>query len=133
VEGYPVTVSFSASGKKPAHTLEFRVGDDDVTTADRFAPAAPGAAELQAYVGMFYSRELDVMWPIVIDAGHLAVRSEARKFVTKTEPIAPAMTDAFSGAPGFLRFMRDATGKVTGFDLSSSRMRGIRFELRQPL
>lgn len=132
VSNYPVTVTFSTSGKKPAHALEFRVGHDDVTLANRFTPATPGNAELQAYAGTFYSQELDVTWPILVEDGRLAVRSEAHKFVPKTETLAPAMVDAFSGEPGFLRFIRDASGKVTGFDLSSSRMRGIRFELRQP-
>ena len=132
VANYPVTVTFSTLGKKSAHALEFRVGHDDVTLANRFTPAAPGNAELQSYTGTFYSQELDVTWPIVIEDGRLAVRSEARKFVPKTETLEPAMADAFSGEPGFLRFARNASGQVTGFDLSSSRMRGIRFDLRQP-
>ncbi len=71
-------------------------------------------------------------WPLVINEGKLAVRDEHRKFETKIQPVEPAMKDAFSGEAGLLRFTRDAAGKVTGFELSASRMRGIRFELRQP-
>lgn len=132
VTGYPVTVTFATSGKKSAHALEFVVHGEDVTPAKKYSPATPGAAELQAYAGTFYSQELDVTWPVVVEEGRLVVRSEPRKFVPKSEPLEPAMADAFSGESGFVRFTRNASGKVTGFDLSSSRMRGIHFESREP-
>jgi CubicO group peptidase (beta-lactamase class C family) len=132
VQGFPVKVDFSLKGKDPAHELQLRIGNDDSMTAARFASAAPSAAQLQDYTGTFYSPELDVTWPLVVDQGKLAIRDQHRKFETKIQPVEPAMKDAFSGEAGLLRFTRDAAGKVTGFDLSASRMRGIRFELRQP-
>lgn len=132
VQGYPVKADFSLSGTQPANELKLRIGDDDEMTATRFAPVVPGAEQLQSYVGMFYSPELDVTWPLVIDQGKLAVRDQHRKFETKIQPLAPAMKDAFSGEAGLLRFTRDAAGKVTGFDLSASRMRGIHFGMRRP-
>jgi hypothetical protein len=130
VPGYPVKVDFSMKGKQPAHELQLHIGSDDSMTATRFEPAALSGEQLQGYVGTFYSPELDVTWPLVIDQGKLAVRDEHRKFETKIQPLEPAMKDAFSGEAGLVRFTRDADGKVTGFDLSASRMRGIRFELR---
>jgi CubicO group peptidase (beta-lactamase class C family) len=132
VQGFPVKVDFSLKGKEPAHELQLRIGSDDSMTAARFVSAAPSVEQLQDYTGTFYSPELDVTWPLVIDQGKLAARDQQRKFETKLQPIEPAMKDAFSGEAGLLRFTRDAAGKVTGFDLSASRMRGIRFELRQP-
>jgi CubicO group peptidase (beta-lactamase class C family) len=130
VQGYPVKVDFSLSGKQAANELKLRIGDDEGMTATRFTAVVPTGDELQGYVGAFYSPELDVTWPLLIDQGKLAVRDEHRKFESKIQPLAPAMKDAFSGEAGLLRFVRDASGKVTGFDLSASRMRGIRFELR---
>ncbi|WP_157994514.1 serine hydrolase domain-containing protein [Peristeroidobacter agariperforans] len=130
VQGYPVKVAFSITGKQAANELRLRIGDDDEMPATRFTAAVPSAEELQGYVGTFHSPELDVTWPLVIDEGKLAVRDERRKFETRIQPLAPAMKDAFSGEAGLLRFSRDASGKVTGFELSASRMRGIRFELR---
>jgi CubicO group peptidase (beta-lactamase class C family) len=131
VQGFPVKVDFSVAGKQPAHELQLRIGSDDSMTATRFAAAAPNAEQLQGYTGTFYSPELDVTWPLVIDQGKLAVRDGHRKFETQLQPLEPAMKDAFSGEAGLIRFTRDAAGKVSGFDLSASRMRGIRFELRQ--
>ncbi|GFE80531.1 hypothetical protein GCM10011487_25310 [Steroidobacter agaridevorans] len=130
VQGFPVKADFSLTGKQAANELKLRIGDDDAMAATRFTAATPSAEALQSYVGTFYSPELDVTWPLVIDQGKLAVRDEHRKFETKIQPLAPAMQDAFSGEAGLLRFARDASGKVTGFELSASRMRGIRFELR---
>ncbi|MFC4312789.1 serine hydrolase domain-containing protein [Steroidobacter flavus] len=132
VQGFPVKIDFSVKAKQPAQELQLRIGSDDSMTATRFAAAAPSAEQLQGYTGTFYSPELDVTWPLVIDQGKLAVRDEHRKFETKVQPLEPAMKDAFSGEAGLIRFTRDAMGKVTGFDLSALRMRGIRFELRQP-
>lgn len=132
VQGYPVKVDFTLAGKQSANELKLRIGDDDEMTATRFAVVVPGAEQLQGYVGTFHSPELDVTWPLLIDQGTLAIRDQHRKFETRLLPLAPAMKDAFSGEAGLLRFTRDASGKVTGFDLSASRMRGIHFELRQP-
>lgn len=44
----------------------------------------------------------------------------------------PAMTDAFSGKAGFIQFRRNTAGRINSFDLSTSRMREIHFELRAP-
>lgn len=130
VEGYPATVEFSIKDQEPAHALQFGVESDPATIATRFTSATPDAEALQAYTGTFYSPELDVTWPVIVEEGRLAVRKETQKFISTIDPLEPAMTDTFNGESGFMRFTRDASGRVTGFDLSSSRMRGIRFEPR---
>jgi hypothetical protein len=38
------------------------------------------------------------------------------------------MPGTFTAGSGTLQFLRDATGRVTGFTLSASRMRGIEFD-----
>jgi len=86
---------------------------------------------LRAYTGSYYSPELDVTWPITLENGHLVLTR------TTLDPdiagqLDPAMTDAFTAAGGFIRFTRDQAGQVNGFELSASRMRGIRFDRRAP-
>ncbi len=132
VSGFPVKVDFSVKGKQPAQELQLRIGSDDSMLATRFARSVPDTEQLQSYSGTFYSPELDVTWPLLIEKGKLAIRDEHRKFETRIQPLEPAMKDAFSGEPGLIRFTRDAAGRIDGFDLSASRMRGIRFELRKP-
>lgn len=128
VANYPVSVEFVTDDRGSTEELRFQVDDDPPTIARRFVPVAPDARESSAYVGSFYSAELDVTWSVVIDQGRPALRREERKFVATTAPLEPAMRDAFGSADGFIRFVRNSSGQVTGFDLSSSRMRGIHFE-----
>jgi len=128
VGNYPVSVEFAADEGSTARELRFVVDDDPPTIARRFAPMVPDARASSAYAGSFYSPELDVTWSIVVDQGRPALSRQQRKFVATTEPLEPAMRDAFSSEAGFIHFVRDSSGHVTGFDLSSSRMRGIRFE-----
>lgn len=133
VQGSPATVEFSIADQGPASSLRLQLGSNSAMTATRFTPATPSADDLQAYAGTFYSPELDVTWSIVIEEGHLAVRRETRKFISTIEPLEPALTDVFHGEPGVIRFRRDASGRLTGFDLSSWGRRGIRFELQARL
>ena len=42
--------------------------------------------------------------------------------------LTPIYEDGFSGGAGSLRFTRDANGRVTGFLLTSGRVRHIEFE-----
>lgn len=130
VPGFPVKVDFTLRGNEPASDLQLGIGNDDVMTATRFTPVVPGSEELQGYIGAFYSPELDVTWRLVIEAGKLSIRDQKRKFESKIQSLDPAMRDAFSSPSGFLRFTRDDSGQVDGFNLSASRMRAIRFERR---
>jgi hypothetical protein len=42
------------------------------------------------------------------------------------------MPDGFTAGSGLVHFTRDASGHVTGFEVSASRMRGIRFDRKTP-
>lgn len=130
IPAFGAKVSFAGKGKQPAEQLTFSFGDEPMR-ATRFVPAQPGAGELPSYAGTFYSSELDVTWPVVMHEGKLALQMPKRKFVTELEPLTPAMADAFTSKGDFLRFTRDAAGAVTGFNLSTSRMKDIRFDLQR--
>ena len=130
VGNYPVSVEFGVEEGGTTQQLQLQVDDDPPTLARRFVPVVPDVRESSGYVGSFYSSELDATWSVVIDQGRPALRREKRKFVVTTEPLEPAMRDAFSSEAGFIRFVRDSSARVTGFDLSSSRMRGMHFQER---
>jgi len=131
VTGAPASVAFMSDGQRPASALRLKTGSADGNVAVRFTPAAPSGDALRAYTGSYYSPELDVTWPITLENGHLVLTR------TTLDPdiagqLDPAMTDAFTAAGGFIRFTRDQAGQVNGFELSASRMRGIRFDRRAP-
>ena len=133
VGDFPAVVEFSLDSGI-ARTMRLRVDGDKGEPALRFAAVAPSTEELGRYNGSYYSPELGVTWPIALDGGKLVIKSQKRSLLDVGGPLEPATKDAFYAATwgGFLQFTRDASGGITGFDLSSSRMRDIRFELRQP-
>lgn len=135
VVGIPVEVRFVAGRAGPARALGLRIGSGEWEEAMRFTPAAPAPEELRGYAGGYYSAELDATWPLVVENGRLAPQGPALAYLESEgggeadSALLPAMKDAFTlGGGAFLRFTRDPSGRITGFDLSASRMRGIRFE-----
>ena len=98
--------------------------EEQPTGAESSAPSVP---ELQPYVGVYYSSEVDTAYELRTEGGSLwahHVRNDPiplrvegdgvlrcdRWFLTELEP------------------ERDSTGRVTGFLAHSSRSRGVRFE-----
>ncbi len=129
VQGYPATVSFTLADKK-ATQLGLAIRSEPATIAMRFEPLKPTADALNAYAGRYYSPELDATLTLKVEDGKLVFKDIRRAFVDMIGPLEPAMTDAFEGPLGFLAFKRDASGQVSGFGLSASRMKAIAFERR---
>jgi hypothetical protein len=130
VTGYPATVTFSMNGET-ARSARLRLAGEG-NEAVRFAQATPSAEQLRGYAGSYWSPELSVTWKLDVRDGKLFLDSGSRSFVPISGPLDPAMTDAFVGGAVFVKFTRDGAGRITGFDVSASRMRDIRFDARAP-
>ena len=130
--GLPVTVEFVADGEAPARAVRLFVASELRAEAVRFAATTPDQAALRQFAGSYYSPELGVTWPMAVDGDHLVLRNEGSELVDISGALSPAMEDAFTAGGGMIRFTRDALGNVTGYELSASRMRGIRFEREKP-
>jgi hypothetical protein len=95
---------------------------------ERQPPITLNARALQAYAGSYYSEELDTRWNIELRDSVLMLRRpkfpEAR--------LVPVYPDGFSfGVEGgnlLVGFSRGAGNRVTGFEVGTSRLRGLRFE-----
>jgi CubicO group peptidase (beta-lactamase class C family) len=124
----PVSVEFIADGDAPARAVRVRVGSELREEAVRFTAAAPTAEQMHELTGSYFSPELDVTWPLTFEDGHLVLNKGAPEVVDVSGKLEPAMADTFTAGGGLVRFTRDASGRVTGFSVSASRMRGIRFE-----
>lgn len=129
VQGFPATVSFTLADKKVTQ-LGFAIRSEPARFATRFEPLNPTAEALNAYAGRYYSPELDATLTLKVEDGKLVFKDIRRAFVDMIGPLEPAMTDGFHGPLGFLAFKRDASGQVSGFGLSASRMKAIAFERR---
>jgi CubicO group peptidase (beta-lactamase class C family) len=93
----------------------------------------PSEADRTAYVGRYFSEELQTFYTIAAKDEQLVVRQQR----LGTFPLTPIEADAFRVEfPAPLRFRirstRDNAGNVTGFTVSFDRTRGVRFEKRTP-
>jgi hypothetical protein len=132
VVGLPVSVEFLADGDAPARAVRIRVGSELRDEAVRFTAVSPTAEQLQELTGSYFSPELGVTWPVTLEGNQLVLNKGAGKDEDISGTLEPAMADSFTAGSGLVHFTRDASGHVTGFDVSASRMRGIRFDRKSP-
>ncbi|HUR54431.1 MAG TPA: serine hydrolase domain-containing protein [Gemmataceae bacterium] len=88
---------------------------------------APKADELAALAGKYHSEELEVLYTATVRDGQLRIahpKGECLLRATKTDEF-----QAFGGETVFetIAFTRNSAGAVTGFKISTSRARNVRF------
>ena len=116
----PAFVSFESDGNgRQRMTFE---SEAQRTEMRAVAPFAPDAHALARFAGEYASAELDTRWRLVSEGNQLHVHPKRGDAV----PLIPVFEDAFQG-PGLLRFQRDATGTISGFEVDVGRARGIGF------
>jgi len=86
----------------------------------------PTPVDLGAYVGEFYSADAEVALIASVENGALVLR---RRPGTRL-PLTPVYADAFDSPLGRIRFMRDATGRVTELSVRQERVWDLRFVKR---
>jgi len=95
----------------------------------RETPEKPELSEkqLEEYTGRYYSEELDVFFTIILK--NEALWLERRKF--PTQEMFPCDTDEFMWDNDRIEFDRNSNSKITGFKLSSGRVRNLHFDKMQ--
>ncbi len=121
-----------ASNGGPSQRAIVHEPSGDNFVARRVPPARPAAplpagapTELSAYVGRFYSKELDVLYTVTLHDGKLWMRYPQRSLAMR-----PEKTDTFlwnSDPVETITFTRDARGIVSGFFLTEQRVQHLRF------
>ena len=89
----------------------------------RQPPVDSASVRLADYVGRYYSDELDVSYEVRIEEGRLTAR---RTWETPVR-LTPAYPDGFSAPGRTVRFVRNGTGRVTGFRVFAGRALDVRF------
>lgn len=92
--------------------------------------AAPSTVAVADYVGTYASDELDVKLVVEAHEGKLVLRRRpADEFELRPVYVDDFATQAADGAQGIgtLRFVRDASGKITGFSIYAGRVLDVRF------
>lgn len=125
VPAYRASISFpNGSGGRVPH-LEYRG-----ITAPRVEPWSPSPAELEEFVGVYTSEELDTSYEIVLrDTALVAVHRRHGEIA-----LTPVARDEVRGDVWFIgsmEFIRDGAGRVTGLEISNGRALDLAF-VRRP-
>jgi hypothetical protein len=114
-----------AAGNRPRRLLEsFDDGKPNVFEA--VTPFTPSAAERAEYAGSYVSDEIDPVYRMIVQDGKLVLT----RLKHKPDSLEPRIRDVFSGEIGTIRFTRDSNHRVSGFLLSTGRIRNFRFTRR---
>jgi hypothetical protein len=91
---------------------------------EEVVPPAAASLRLDEYTGSYRSPELDVRYDVIVDNGQLTLG-----FPPATRlRLAPLYRDGFVSDGRTVRFVRDPSGRVTGFLVFAGRVRGVRFD-----
>lgn len=107
-------------GKKELH---FMISDEPAVIYHEVEPYEPGEEELTQYTGTYYSPELDIRYYILLEEGKLQLK---RIKYGKT-PLIPSFKDTFTVGNNEMRFVRDEDYEVTGFKITTGRVRNLGF------
>ena len=113
-----LTVDFSADGMRIT---------DAFGTVDAYArvPTSELAAKpLAEYAGAYDSNEAETTMIAAVESDVLVLKRRPDTVIRLT----PLYADAFRGSIGFIRFHRDAGGKVTSFSITQDRVWDMRFQ-----
>jgi hypothetical protein len=108
----------------PDH-VEIKSMEGQVTRYHRAQPWTPTAADLRAVEGRYESPELRTIFEIVPGTERLAMRFESAP--EKSVQLTPVERDTYMLRMMIVRFRRDGSGKVVGFDYSNPVARNIQF------
>lgn len=99
----------------------------DGTLLERVEPASPTPSELQALAGEYVSTEAAATLRVAVDGELLRLQNRPGTWI----PLRPTYRDAFI-APGLgvVRFLRDASGRVTEASVTQDRVWDLRFTRR---
>ncbi len=92
-----------------------------------YEPWEPSAQEIADFAGRYYSPELETAYTIVADGGNFVAKHRRHEDIS----LKPRLKDHFSSHTwyfGSLRLERNSQNVVTGFRVSSGRVRNVLFE-----
>jgi CubicO group peptidase (beta-lactamase class C family) len=126
-EGVEATVTFHQSEGGAVERATHAQGGQEYTLV-RLPPWSPTVEDLQAYVGRYYSDEIETFYTIAVEDTALVAR---HRRMEEDIPLTPKSEDRFAGEAFFfsdVEFVRGDDGSVTAFRVSNGRTRDVLFE-----
>ena len=124
----PVNLTFEPS--QSGSPLEFTLKEGD-GRPDHFASVptfTPTASQLNDYVGVYSSEEIEPLYELKVENDKLVLH----RLRNKPDVLYPVTLDLFAGSIGSVRFTRNSSGRISGFTLSTGRIKNLRFEKGRP-
>ncbi len=120
---FDAQIRFERLDQRRSWLMHLRVEGERPDVLEMIEVVSPSADRLAEYVGDYHSKELQVIYKLVLEDGKLFVRHRS----APRDPLKPGVEDMFwVGAITFL-FSRDVKGRVSGFTVNTERVRKIRF------
>ncbi len=119
-----IEVLFDSQGDTPRFTAHS--DGEEPRVYERVEAANPTTEHLAGYVGRYVSEEIPIPYWVTLEDGALVLQ----RLKSGPETLEPTEPDIFRGPTGTVRFERGADGQVTGFALSTGRIRNLRFGKR---
>jgi CubicO group peptidase (beta-lactamase class C family) len=124
----PVSADTFVNGGSRYVAIGGRLRANDGTMFEKVEAVTPAPGDLQAYVGEYSSDEAQATARIVVQNDRLMAQTRLGTWI----PLIPTYRDAFvSPNLGAVRFLRDASGKVTEVSVGTDRVWDMRFRKRQ--
>jgi len=118
-----LTFTFEQAGGSAWRVVRTVQGQQKRDVYGRVEPLQLTADQLAGYAGAYVSAEIDPVYRITVDSGDLVLK----RLKAKPAKLRPIVPDYFDGPNGNVHFLRDGSGKVTGFLLNMGRIRDFRF------
>lgn len=128
--GTPDRVEISFKPSRPGGPLQMitAINGEVAMAHDSVESKTYSTPQLTEFAGAYYSNEIEATYNIILLGDKLVLR---RKNVDGETPVIAQFADAFSAAgTGSIRFTRDMQNHVSGFLLSTGRVRRLRFDKR---
>lgn len=107
-------------------TIQWNVEKPDVYNA--VPPFAPSEADLKPYAGVYSSEEIGSLYTVKTENGKLVLH----RLKADPDTLLPVTRELFTASVGSIRFTRGAKGEISGFLLSTGRIRNLRFMKGRP-
>jgi hypothetical protein len=119
----PVDFTFEKSDPAGSLRLIERQDDGKPEVFVAVPDFTPSASQLKDYAGVYKSEEIEPLYEIRVDQGRLVLH----RLKNKPDALQPITRDLFAASRETVHFTRNAQGDVSGFMLSTGRIRNFRF------
>ena len=124
----PVEMTFEKP--EPGGLLQFvlKGGDGKPNHFASVPSFAPSESQLNEYTGVYSSEEIEPLYDLRLEKGELVLH----RLRNKPDTLRPVTLDFFAGSIGSIRFTRNSSGRISGFTLTTGRIKNLRFEKGRP-